>query len=173
MIWDFIQTNPISKYSAYLDWNIADKSECLHCIESRLKMKLKNSNCWIIVDLNIPYHVLTKVWSDIDQIFDHQILLSKFTNTGGPLIVLKNGSIFFGKPYYENTNKIAVLWEELEILLNKHKPYYREICTMRGRTMRGPPVINCFTIEDGQGRQTCIFDKNLFMVWHSNTVSEH
>ena len=80
MIWDFIQTNPISKYSAYLDWNIADKSECLHCIESRLKMKLKNSNCWIIVDLNIPYHVLTKVWSDIDQIFDHQILLSKFTS---------------------------------------------------------------------------------------------
>ena len=56
--------------------------------------------------------------------------------TGGPLIVLKNGSIFFGKPYYENTNKIAVLWEELEILLNKHKPYYREIRTMRGRTMR-------------------------------------
>ena len=44
---------------------------------------------------------------------------------------------------------------------------------MRGRTMRGPPVINCFTIEDGQGRQTCIFDKNLFMIWHSNTVSEH
>ena len=30
-------------------------------------------------------------------------------STGGPLIVLKNGSIFFGKPYYENTNKIAVL----------------------------------------------------------------
>ena len=67
--------------------------------------------------------------------------MKKYT-TGGPLIVPKNGSIFFGKPYYENTNKIAVLWEELEILLNKHKPYYREIRTMRGRTMRGPPVVH-------------------------------
>ena len=53
----------------------------------------------------------------------------------GPLIVLKNGSIFLAKPYYENTNKIAVLWEELENLLNKQKPYYREIRTMRGLTV--------------------------------------
>ena len=29
--------------------------------------------------------------------------------TGGPLIVLKNGSIFLAKPYYENTNEMAVL----------------------------------------------------------------
>ena len=55
--------------------------------------------------------------------------------TGGPLIVLKNGSIFLAKPYYENTNKIGVLWEELENLLNKQKPYYREIRTMRGLTV--------------------------------------
>ena len=61
--------------------------------------------------------------------------------TGGPLIVLKNGSIFLAKPYYENTNEMAVLWEELQNLLNKKKPYYREIRTMRGRTMRGLPVI--------------------------------
>ena len=53
-------------------------------------------------------------------------------NTGGPLIVLKNGIIFF--------NKIVVLWEELDNLLNKQKLYYRDICTMVGHTMRGPPV---------------------------------
>ena len=35
---------------------------------------------------------------------------------------------------------MAVLWEELQNLLNKKKPYYREIRTMRGRTMRGLPV---------------------------------
>ena len=29
---------------------------------------------------NKPYHVLSEVGSDIDQIFDYQILLSKFTN---------------------------------------------------------------------------------------------
>ena len=28
----------------------------------------------------VCYHVLSEVWSNIDQIFDHQILLSKFTN---------------------------------------------------------------------------------------------
>ena len=61
--------------------------------------------------------------------------------TGGPLIVLKNGSIFLAKPYYENNNEIAVLWEELHNLLNKKKPYYREIRTMRVRTMRGLPVL--------------------------------
>ena len=27
-----------------------------------------------------PYHVLSEVWSNIDQIFDNKILLSKFTN---------------------------------------------------------------------------------------------
>ena len=30
--------------------------------------------------INEPYHVLSELGSDIDQIFDHQILLSKFTN---------------------------------------------------------------------------------------------
>ena len=66
---------------------------------------------------------------------NNEYLVSTILNTGGPLIVLKNGSIFLAKPYYENTNEIAVLWEELQNLLNKKKPYYREI-----RTMRGLPV---------------------------------
>ena len=38
-------------------------------------------------------------------------------------------------------NKMAVLWEELENLLNKPKPSYREIRPMRGRLMRGLPVL--------------------------------
>ena len=39
-------------------------------------------------------------------------------------------------------NKIAVLWEDLENLLNKAKPSYREIRPMRGRLMRGLPVFD-------------------------------
>ena len=37
----------------------------------------------------------------------------------------------------KTVNKIALLWEELENLLNKPKPSYREIRPMRGRLMRG------------------------------------
>ena len=37
---------------------------------------------------------------------------------------------------------MAVLWEELENLLNKPKPSYREICPMRGPLMRGLPVLD-------------------------------
>ena len=61
--------------------------------------------------------------------------------TGGPLIGRKNGSIFLTNHLMRTVNKIAVLWEELENLLNKPKPSYREIRPMRGRLMRGPPVI--------------------------------
>ena len=31
-------------------------------------------------------------------------------------------------------------------LLNKQKPYYREIRTMRGRTMRGLPVLKIYLL---------------------------
>ena len=34
--------------------------------------------------------------------------------------------------------------EDLENLLNKAKPYYREIRPMRGRLMRGPPAYDFF-----------------------------
>ena len=49
------------------------------------------------------------------------------TSTGGPLIGQKNGSIFLTNRLMRTVNKIAVLWEELENLLNKPKPSYREI----------------------------------------------
>ena len=52
--------------------------------------------------------------------------------TGGPLIGRKNGSIFLTNRLMRTVNKIAVLWEELENLLNKPKPSYREIRPMRG-----------------------------------------
>ena len=74
-----------------------------------------------------------------NSVFQGEIL-----GTGSPLIVLKKGSIFLAKPYYEKTNEIAILWEELQNLLNKKRKYYREIRTMRGRTMRGLPVIYIF-----------------------------
>ena len=63
-----------------------------------------------------------------------------FTVTGGPIIGRKNGSIFLTNRLMRTVNKIAVLWEELENLLNKPKPSYREIRPMRGRLMRGLPV---------------------------------
>ena len=72
------------------------------------------------------------------------VFQGEILGTGSPLIVLKKGSIFLAKPYYEKTNEIAILWEELQNLLNKKKPYYREIRTMRGRTMRGLPVTTTY-----------------------------
>ena len=56
--------------------------------------------------------------------------------TGSPLIGQKNGSIFLTNRLMRTVNKMAVLWEELENLLNKPKPSYREI-----RLMRGLPVL--------------------------------
>ena len=37
---------------------------------------------------------------------------------------------------YEYTNKIAVLWEKLEILLNKYKSYYREIRSLKNMSKK-------------------------------------
>ena len=74
------------------------------------------------------------------------VFQGEILGTGSPLIVLKKGSIFLAKPYYEKTNEIAILWEELQNLLNKKKPYYREIRTMRGRTMRGLPVLKIYLL---------------------------
>ena len=49
------------------------------------------------------------------------VFQGEILGTGSPLIVLKKGSIFLAKPYYEKTNEIAILWEELQNLLNKKK----------------------------------------------------
>ena len=68
-------------------------------------------------------------------------IISRFECTGGPLIGRKNGSIFLTNRLMRTVNKMAVLWEELENLLNKPKPSYREIRPMRGRLMRGLPVV--------------------------------
>ena len=62
-------------------------------------------------------------------------------STGSPLIGRKNGSIFLTNRLMRTVNKTAVLWEDLKNLLNKAKPSYREIRPMRGRLMRGPPVL--------------------------------
>ena len=70
---------------------------------------------------------------------NNKIVISKIA-IGSPLIGRKNGSIFLTNRLMRTVNKMAVLWEELENLLNKPKPSYREIRPMRGRLMRGLPV---------------------------------
>ena len=67
---------------------------------------------------------------------NNKIVISKIA-IGSPLIGRKNGSIFLTNSLMRTINKLAVLWEELDYLLNKPKPSYREI-----RLMRGLPVPN-------------------------------
>ena len=73
-----------------------------------------------------------------------------------------------GCKFYFNTRQPFSLIAFSPILLNQKQIY---IIQYKNKSLN--QLINCFTIEYGQGRQTCIFDKNLFMIWHSNTVSEH
>ena len=67
--------------------------------------------------------------------------INQIHDTGGPLIGRKNGSIFLTNSLMRTVNKVTVLWEDFKNLLNKAKPSYREIRPMRGRLMRGLPVL--------------------------------